>query len=55
MNQKSFRSGAIGALMDEYERAASDLIKFLIPYLKIDLLKFTTMRQRTKTAGQKKP
>ena len=29
MNQKSYRTGAIGALMDEYERAASDLINIL--------------------------
>lgn len=29
MNKKNFRTGAIGALMDEYERAASDLISIL--------------------------
>lgn len=29
MTKKSFRTGAIGALMDEYERAASDLIRIL--------------------------
>jgi len=29
MNKKNFRTGAIGALMDEYERAASDLITIL--------------------------
>lgn len=29
MNKKNFRTGSIGALMDEYERAASDLISIL--------------------------
>ncbi|MBS3945076.1 MAG: DinB family protein [Melioribacter sp.] len=29
MNKKNFRTGAIGALMDEYERAAHDLITIL--------------------------
>ena len=29
MNKKTYRTGAIGALMDEYERAAADLIKIL--------------------------
>lgn len=29
MNKKNFRTGAIGALMDEYERAAYDLITIL--------------------------
>lgn len=29
MIKNSFRTGAIGALMDEYERAASDLIRIL--------------------------
>lgn len=29
MTKNSFRTGAIGALMDEYERAASDLIRIL--------------------------
>jgi uncharacterized damage-inducible protein DinB len=29
MSDKSFRTGAIGALMDEYERATSELIKLI--------------------------
>lgn len=29
MSKRNFRSGSIGALMDEYERAASDLITIL--------------------------
>ncbi len=39
MNKKNFRTGAIGSLMDEYERAASDL-KNLLEKLPADKFNF---------------
>jgi hypothetical protein len=52
---KAYRKGAIGALMDEYERAASELKLLIGRPPTISMHELSIRSPKTKTADQFKP